>query len=123
MRKTPVKAGIYFSHYECFGHTSRVIAVSQIFKKRFPQGTVFFIQAGIQQHMAKLDGRTYPLPFPFVNRSNFKAPICDAGAHTTTRSHACVDIMTSERPDVFFTEFFPLGREESRHELIPALVK
>ena len=49
------KAGIYFSHYECFGHTSRVMAVGEVFKKRFPQGDLFFIQAGVQQPKAKID--------------------------------------------------------------------
>ena len=34
-----------------------------------------------------------------------------------------MDIVTGERPDLFITEFFPLGREECRHELIPSLVK
>jgi predicted glycosyltransferase len=34
-----------------------------------------------------------------------------------------MDIITRERPDVLITEFFPLGREECRHELIPSLIK
>ena len=38
-------------------------------------------------------------------------------------AQVCVDIVTRERPDLFITEFFPLGREECRHELIPSLVK
>ena len=58
------KAGIYFSHYECFGHTSRVMAVGEVFKKRFPFGDLFFIQAGVGQPKAKIDqlGRVYSLP-------------------------------------------------------------
>src|SRR5262249_32954720 len=31
--------------------------------------------------------------------------------------------VSTQRPDLLMTEFFPLGREECRHEIVPALVK
>ena len=34
-----------------------------------------------------------------------------------------MDIISREKPDLFITEFFPLGWEECRHELISSLVK
>ena len=119
------KIGIYFSHYECFGHTSRVMAIGEVFKKRFPQGNLFFIQAGIEQTKSKIDqlGRVYLLPKAFLDRRNFRKPIQAAGADASERGQACADIITREKPDLFITELFPLGREESRHELIPALIK
>lgn len=125
INKAFVKAGIYFSHYECFGHTSRVLAISQVFKKKFPSGNFFFIQAGVQQPMAKLDqgGQVYTVPSPFLSRNNFRVPVREAGIHAQERAQACLDIIARENPALFLTEFFPLGREESRHELIPALVK
>ncbi|MEI7998755.1 MAG: glycosyltransferase [Candidatus Omnitrophota bacterium] len=120
-----LKTGVYYSHYECFGHTSRVIAVSEVFKKRFPKGSLFFIQAGVQQPKAKIDplGRVYSLPGAFMNRRNFRQPIREAGVDAEKRAQACVEIVTKEKPELFITEFFPLGREEFRHELIPSLVK
>ncbi len=122
--KTCLKAGIYFSHYECFGHTSRVMAVGEVFKKSFPRGELFFIQAGVQQPKAKIDvlGRVYSLPRAFMDRRHFREVIRGAGADAGERNQACVDIITRERPDLFITEFFPLGRQECRHELIPSLV-
>ena len=119
------KAGIYFSHYECFGHTSRVMAVGEVLKKRFPQGDLFFIQAGVQQPKAKMDqlGEVYSLPRAFMDRRHFRGPVRGAGADAEKRTHVCVDIVTRERPDLFITEFFPLGREECRHELLPSLLK
>jgi len=119
------KTGIYFSHYECFGHTSRVMAVGEVFKKKFPKGELFFIQAGVQQPKAKIDelGRVYSLPRAFMDRRHFRGPIRGAGADAGKRNQVCVDIVTREKPDLFITEFFPLGREECRHELIPSLVK
>jgi predicted glycosyltransferase len=125
IKKSSVKAGAYFSHSECFGHTSRVIAISQIFKKRFPDGDFFFIQAGVEQPKVNFDqnGQVYSLPHPFMNRSNFRSPLLHPETHVGIRAQACVDIIVRERPNLFLTEFFPLGREECRHELIPALAK
>ena len=119
------KVGIYFSHYECFGHTSRVTAVGEVFKKRFPDGSLFFIQAGLQQRKARIDrlGPVYTLPGAFMDRRNFKEPVYGAGADAGGRTQACEGIMAKERPDLLMTEFFPFGREECRHELIPVLAK
>ena len=123
--KIHFKAGICYSHYECYGHTSRAMAVGEVFKKRFPQGDLFFIQAGVQQPKATIDqlGRMYSLPMAFMDRRNFREPVRGDAADVPKRACVCADIVSRERPDLFITEFFPLGREECRHELIPSLVK
>lgn len=123
--KSCPKAGIYFSHYECFGHTSIVTAVGEVFKKRFPQGDLFFIQAGLDQPKSKLGqlGKVYSLPGASVSRRNFREPSDGAGANVAERSKKCKNILIREKPNLFITEFFPLGWEECRYELIPALVK
>lgn len=119
------KAGIYFSHYECFGHTAHVMAVGEVFKKKFPRGNFFFIQAGIQQPKAKIGelGRVYSLPGTLVDRRNFKKLVCGSAVDVGLRGRACEYIIKRERPDLYITEFFPLGREECRYELISSLVK
>lgn len=101
------------------------MAVGEVFKKRFPQGNLFFIQAGIRQPKAKIDqlGRVYSLPGAFMDRRNFRKPVQGPGANADRRGKACLDIVVQEKPDFFITEFFPFGREECRHELIPALTK
>ncbi len=123
--KADPKIGIYFSHYECFGHTSRVAAISEVFKKRFPSGNLFFIQAGVTQPKSQLEqwGKIYSLPKAFVDRNSFREPIQPNAIDTEARSVLCRDIITRQKPDLFVTEFFPLGREESRYELIPSLVE
>jgi predicted glycosyltransferase len=117
--------GVYFAHYECLGHTSRVMAVAEVFNKRFPLGDLFFIQAGIPQPKAKIDtfGRVYALPGAFMDRRHFRERAQTAGLDTESRNQACLEIITRERPDLFITEFFPLGLEDCRHELIPSLAK
>lgn len=123
--KTCPKAGIHYSHYECLGHTAIVTAVAEVFKKRFPKGDLFFIQAGLEQPKAKINrlGKVYSLPKAFVSRRNFREPVDGAGTDTAQRSKVCTDIILREKPGLLITEFFPLGWEECRHELIPSLVK
>lgn len=123
--KTCPKAGIYFSHYECFGHISIVMAISEVFKKRFPKGDLFFIQAGLDQPKAKLGqmGKVYTLPSAFVGRRNFREPAAGGGPDATQRGQVCAEIISREKPDLFITESFPFGWEECRHELIVPLAK
>jgi predicted glycosyltransferase len=101
------------------------MAVGEVFKKRFPGGNLFFIQAGVQQPKARIDrlGKVYLLPGAFMDRRHFREPVRGAGPEAGQRALVCSDIVTRERPDLFITEFFPLGREECRHELIPSLAK
>ena len=101
------------------------MAIGEVFKKRFPQGDLFFIQAGRQQPQARIDklGRSYLLPGALTDRRNFREPVRGTGVDTDGRGRACADIITRERPGLFITEFFPLGGQECRHELIPSLVK
>ena len=101
------------------------MAIGEVFKKRFPCGDLFFIQAGLQQPKAKIDqlGKVYSLPGAFVDRQNFREPVRGAGVDVGKRAQACVEIVTRQRPDLFITEFFPLGWEECRQELIPSLLK
>ncbi len=120
-----MKVGIFFSHYECFGHTSRVTAISQVFRKKFPSGNFFSIHGGIQQPMSQLSQniKVYSLPFPYADKTVFRGSVPHPGAHAIQRAKVCTEIMDRELPDLFLTEFFPMGREECRHELIPSLIK
>ena len=101
------------------------MAVSEVFKKRFPQGNLFLIQGGVAQPKAKMGqlGKGYSLPDPFMDRNSFREPIQTDAVSTDARGSICKDIIAREKPDLLITEFFPLGREECRHELIPSLVQ
>jgi len=119
------KVGIYFSHYECFGHTSRVMAVGEVFKNRFPDGNLFFIQAGVQQLKAKIDelGPVFTLPGLLMDRRHFREKMSGGGGDAGDRNQRCLDIIARQKPDLFITEFFPLGHEECRYELMASLIK
>ncbi|MDE2230976.1 MAG: hypothetical protein KGJ95_02760 [Candidatus Omnitrophica bacterium] len=125
MKASPRKTGLYFTHYECFGHTSRAIAVAQAVKKRSPDGDVFFIQTGAVQTRAMINriGKVYPLPQAPTERPFLKEPAFPMQEQTEQRTRACMDLVARENPDFFITEFFPIGNHECRHELIPSLIK
>ncbi len=120
-----LKVGFYFTHYECFGHTSRVMAVAEVIKKRFPKGSFFFIQAGVRQPKARIKqmGEVYILPGSLTDRRHFRKPAALSGDDAGRRSRECEGIVGFERPDLFMTEFFPLGRDECRHELLVPLTR
>ena len=119
------KVGIYFAHYECYGHTSIVTAIGEVYKKRFPSGNLFFIQAGLDQPKAKIDrlGKVFTLPNAFVSRRNFRELNQGVSSEVSKRSAIFTEILKRENPNLLITEFFPLGWEECRHELIPSLVR
>ena len=58
-----------------------------------------------------------------MDRRHFREPISGAEADAVKRGQECMDIVTLQRPDLFITELFPLGREECRHELTSSLDK
>ncbi|MBF0595181.1 MAG: hypothetical protein HQL22_09460 [Candidatus Omnitrophica bacterium] len=115
--------GLYYSHYECYGHTSRVAAFTGMYKKKFPYGNFFFIQAGRPQPTAVLDhwGAVYTLSRPSSSRVNFKYQVVADPFSADIRSRECLRIIDREAPDTFITEYFPLGRGECRDELLPVL--
>ncbi|MDE2221568.1 MAG: hypothetical protein KGK03_00675 [Candidatus Omnitrophica bacterium] len=117
------KLGIYFSHYECFGHTARVMAMAEVFKRRYLQGKIFFIQAGLGQPRSRIGqwGKVYPLPGAFMNRRSFKA--ANLPFDVDKRARLCEAIVAREKPGLLISEYFPLGHGECRHELLTALVK
>lgn len=101
------------------------MAIAEIFKERFPNGSLFFIQAGLEQHKVNLDrlGKVYQLPQSFMDRQYFKKSMKIDVSIIQRRSDRCSDILAHEKPDLFITEFFPLGMCESRFELLPSLIK
>ncbi len=121
MRKT---IGVYYTHYECFGHTSRVAAFAGIYQEKFPQRNFFFIQGGCDQPAASLDrsGVVHSLSRPFNSRANFRYPAAADPFSSAIRAKECLDIVQQAKPGVFVTEFFPLGRGECRDELLPSLM-
>lgn len=123
--KTNPRLGIYFSHFECFGHTAIVMALGEVFKKRFPKGSLFFIQAGTPQPNAQLSklGKVYRLPGVISDRGNFREVVHRENVDTDERSKKIGDILSREKPDLLITEYFPLGHEENRFELIAPLIK
>lgn len=118
------KIGIYFSHYECFGHTTRVLAFAEVLRQAFPRAKLFFIQNGKPQPMADMGrvGKVYVLSQPLFNRSHFMKP-AERDSGGPVRASECLAIIRAEQPDIFVTEYFPLGRSLATEELMPVLIE
>ncbi len=99
--------------------------MSEVFKKRFPGGDLFFIQRGRRQVKARLQewGRVQASPGPMADRRHFRHLLAKAPADALMNCGMHLDLLRRIKPDLFVTEFFPLGNEECRHSLIPPLVQ
>jgi len=117
-------AGVYFSHYECQGHQARVAGVARLIRKRFPQGNLFFIQAGRPYGVdgLKARGKVYDLPLSFTGRACFRQEAIPPGPlQAARRAAAILRIISREQSGLFITETFPFGRRECAPELGPVL--
>lgn len=119
-----MRAGIYYTHYECLGHTSRVFSVVSLLKQRLLKENLFCIQAGKSQpYLASDDSlKTFTLEYPLFERKHFYHPPQFHQEQITQRAKQCLAIIKKQEPDMFFTEYFPLGRAISRFELMPSLM-
>jgi predicted glycosyltransferase len=118
-------AGIYYTHYQCLGHTSRVFSVTSLLKKVFPEGRFCCIQGGRSQGFLQDFPSTfiYTLSYPLFSRDNFLvSPRMDNMAAREIRAKESLSFIRQHTPDIFFTEYFPLGRLSLRLELWPSLV-
>lgn len=118
-----MRAGIYYTHYECLGHTSRVFSVVSLLEQRFLRKNLFCIQAGKEQGYLNPAAflKTFVLDEPLFERKHFYHPPLFSQEQIVKRARQCLTVIQQQSPQVFFTEYFPLGRAISRFELMPSL--
>lgn len=101
-----------------------MLSVMGALRKRFARGKFLCVSGGLSQaYMAWPRWiKRYVLPYPFASRDDFRAIAAVDPATAQRRAQACLEIVKKELPDVFLTEYFPLGRPSSRQELLPSLL-
>jgi len=117
------RLALYYTHYQCLGHTARVLTILKNISLRYAHAKIYRICASPPQEYIKknLSFEDRFLPLPLYNRTNFfKLPVSD-GFGAAIRARACLDLIKGASPDIFFTEYFPLGRQELSYELLPVL--
>lgn len=118
-----LKIGFYYTHYQCLGHTTRVHTLLAAIKERFYKAEIFCLQGSLPQKFISFpkDISYFNLPYPLFSRDNFLKPHAFNNLAAERRAKVCLQTIHDLRPDVFFTEFFPLGRNVCKYELLPTL--
>ncbi|MEK6646226.1 MAG: glycosyltransferase [Candidatus Firestonebacteria bacterium] len=118
-----LKIGFYYTHYQCLGHTTRVHALLSAIKECFYKAKIFCLQGSLPQKFISFpkDISYFNLPYPLFTRDNFLKPYAFNNFAAERRAKVCLQTIHNLRPDVFFTEFFPLGRNICKYELLPTL--
>lgn len=110
------------------GHVTRSISLISALDKLYGNKLkIYVFQAGKPQKFCKFPERVkvFDLPDPFYSKLDFWLYKSPPPSSSTSRRRAMfmLDKIKEINPDIFVTEFFPLGRGESRLELLPVLTQ
>ena len=121
-----LKILFYFTHKESLGHTTRVLSILHALKRIYGRRVkIFVFQAGKEQDFLKIPKQItwLNLPHPYYSKLNFKKGSSHffVPLYAKLRAKFMISTINQFKPDIFITEFFPFGREDSRFELLPIL--
>ncbi len=118
---------IYYTHRETLGHTTRVFSLIHAIMRKYRRYVkIYVFHGGTPQIYLKRFSNVewIDLPYPFYSKFDFryrKLSKVFAPFHIRIRANMMLERAKKIKPDIFITEFFPFGREESKHEIIPLL--
>jgi len=117
-----MRIAFYYNHQQTLGHTTRTSALANAAHDRGHEVLIF--NGGEKQEPPVRKGvKVLHVPNPYLGREHFRH-LSYARATTTTfpeRTHFLTKELRTFQPDVFVTEYFPLGRDIDRFTLLPAL--
>lgn len=116
-----MKIAIYFTEEGTLGHTTRVLSIAKYLKKM--RHDVLVLQGGVNESsISKKEKNTHNVPFPFHSRRTFFSGkfIMDP-VKIKKRIYFMNKILSNFKPDIFITEYFPLGRIEEKYEIVPLI--
>ena len=119
-----MRIGAYYTHYQCLGHTTRILSILSLLKKTFSRSRFFCLQGSLPQDFLSYPAflQRYNLPFSLFSRNNFSNPFVADSRTIEKRAASCLNMVKRCRLDVLLTEYFPLGRADCWAELFPSLV-
>lgn len=118
------KIAFYYTHYQCLGHTSRILSIIYSLKRLTRDKVkIFVFQGSLPQKFLRFPSeiKEIILPFPLYSRENFKIPLQVDFLKIRRRADFLINKIKFINPDIFITEYFPFGHRESKYELLPAL--
>lgn len=116
----------YYTHKESLGHTTRVLSILKSLQRYAgPRVRLSVFHGGKEQKFLSVPRGIawFNLPFPYYSRLNFKKGSSQyfVPFYAKVRANYMLSKIKEIKPDIFITEFFPFGREDSRFELLPIL--
>lgn len=117
------RLGFYYTHYQCLGHTARVFALIKAVKGKFSGLKTYLIRGSAAQPplVPPKFAEVFDLPKPLFSRENFKRPLNAENSFSELRASCLLELIKKNGLDIFMTEYFPLGRNPCKNELLPAL--
>lgn len=114
----------YYTHYECLGHTTRILSLLKNLKKHIYTSNHFLIQASKPQDFLRLPEyiQTFNLPYYLFSRKDFRILPTNNKNAITLRANSLLSVIRKIMPNIFITEYFPLGRNFCKYELFPSLI-
>lgn len=115
--------GFYYTHYQCLGHTTRVLTLLEAINKKLSYFGLFTIQGSRPQRYLRPPGyiKNYFLPFPLFSSKNFRVGYKLDNSILNIRKKALFKLIKRLNLSIFITEYFPLGRNICKYELLSVL--
>jgi len=128
-----MKIAIYFTHHESLGHTTRIINIIDGLKKYFNKRVDILIlhNGKRQQFNLKKYGKVIDLPYAtgkeYFNKLNLVHKLFtmneSIGNVLKSRLRLIKNSLKNFKPDIFITEYFPLGKEIWSGIELPVILK
>ncbi len=129
-----MKFAIYYNHYNTLGHSTRVLGLVKAIKRDIPGSRILLLEGGRTPEILGLKtyARVRVIPhsmdkkglFMEENRNIYKGMISSPAIDKMLKARRVMVRRALDRfkPDVFITEYFPLGQEFWTFEL-PSLLE
>ncbi|MBF0618815.1 MAG: hypothetical protein HQL19_01475 [Candidatus Omnitrophica bacterium] len=118
------RVAFYFTHYQCLGHTTRVLSLVAALKAQKRHVTCDCFWGSLEQPYLDLKAfeNIHVLPYPLFSRDNFRSGSIRPAGAVQARAAFLLKALQKKTPDIFITEYFPIGRRDCYEELLPSLM-
>ena len=119
-----MRIAVHYTHYQCLGHTTRVLSLLAAIRQILPQAELVGIQGSQTQDYLSLAAfhSVCQLSFPLFSRKDFYKGQMMSDVALESRATECLALIKQKTPEFFITEYFPMGRAQCRQELLPTLI-
>lgn len=114
---------LYYNHYQCLGHTARVLTLLSEIKKRLSSSDISVIHGSTLQKFLRFPAyiNNYSISPTLFTYKSFRDNLKVDSSVVETRGKQLISLIERLDLSVFLSEYFPLGRNVCKYELLPVL--